>query len=739
MYPSIRPLSAKKLLLFAFFLSATTGFAQQLLPLKPGMAVATCASFFSPVAGSDFVIGVMDVRNPPANLRGQNWSPPMYHGPRDSWTSRNLGQVFGICLDEAGNIYTTATTCYGSGFAGIPLVGPAGPGGVYKLDGQTGEISTFASLPNSGPALGNICYDRDHDQFFVTNFEDGKLYRLSPTGTVLSAFDFYKPDDGTDGVAPLGERPWGVAVYANRVYYGVWWTDFLIPVQIRNNEVRSVGLDEHGEFLNDDRNEFDIQPIPGLAGASAVSDITFSSTGRMIVAERSMMSESSPLAHHSRVMEYDGVPGGWTYLQEFQIGNFDAGSGGHSNTAGGVDFGYGGYDSTGKESIGCDEAVWATGDALRFPGHNPDGGIDHVYGVARIPASGNTPGNVATTSHYIDLDGNLSQQAKTLIGDVEVLRYTCYPPDTLTYTCELDTAQLHAPRGAAYRWTPAEGLSCTTCPEPLAFPNSTTVYTVEVTDAHGAVTRFTRTVLATPTDIYRTDIGEPEIIEDRRISVPVLIAPDPASMGARRFIATITYPENFLLLENGVPPSLESLLKGTIAEGWTINVLEARSGFLRVECIAPPGFSHLSDSGTILRMEFRQLLADTSMQSPLSVAISFPDNGCVNVVEAADTIDYQICGLNGRLMEFARHKYFLNLAPSVVTDQTHLHFSLAFDSPTLIELFDVAGTRVAVLLDRDLSAGEFYLTWKPTLPSGVYYLRITSGSWSESRRLVIAR
>jgi len=36
----------------------------------------------------------------------------MYHGPGDSWTGANLGEVFGLTLDDLGNIYTTATTCY---------------------------------------------------------------------------------------------------------------------------------------------------------------------------------------------------------------------------------------------------------------------------------------------------------------------------------------------------------------------------------------------------------------------------------------------------------------------------------------------------------------------------------------------------------------------------------------------------------------------------------------------------
>lgn len=558
----------------------------------------------------------------------------------------------------------------------------------------------------------------------------------------MSTFDFYTPDNGADGISELGERAWGVGVYAGRVYYGVWWADFNRAVQLRGNEIRSVGIGDDGEFLSDDRNEFDVPSLGGIGGIAAISDIAFASDGRMVIAERSMRSDLAPIAHVSRVREYGGVPGNWTYVQDFQIGNLQMGNTNqHTNAAGGVDFGYGAYDATEAKSTECDEAIWATGDALRFPDFNPDGTFDYIYGIARMPASGNSPQNVASTSYYIDLDGNTTQSAKTLIGDVEILRYACYPPETQEYICGADSARLHAPRGASYRWTPADGLSCTDCREPLAFPDSTTVYTVEVTDARGATAHFKRTVLATPPPTYTISIGEPETEDEKNriVSVPVMIAPAPDLLAARQFIAVVTYPENFLLLENDAPPFLESLLNKTIAEGWKIKVIESRSGFFRAEFTAVPGAPNLHDSGVILRLEFRQLLADLKLHSPLSVNIEFPGTTCTRVLSIPDTINYEICGLNERLMEFVRYTYSLTVAPSRITNQAHIHFSLAFDGPTRIELFDVSGARVAVLLDRALSAGNFYLTWNSTLPSGVYYLRITSGDWSASQQVIVAK
>ncbi len=47
------------------------------------------------------------------------------------------------------------------------------------------------------------------------------------------------------------------------------------------------------------------------------------------------------------------------------------------------------------------------------------------------------------------------------------------------------SVQLSAAGGTTYNWTPSNGLSCTDCANPIATPNTTTIYTVTGTDASG--------------------------------------------------------------------------------------------------------------------------------------------------------------------------------------------------------------------------------------------------------------
>ena len=85
----------------------------------------------------------------------------------------------------------------------------AAGGIVYKIDGSTGQAFVFATLPqqvvtltnedcesldiatrtNSGVGLGKIVYDEINDQYFVSNIEDGRIYRISNNETINQLWD----------------------------------------------------------------------------------------------------------------------------------------------------------------------------------------------------------------------------------------------------------------------------------------------------------------------------------------------------------------------------------------------------------------------------------------------------------------------------------------------------------------------------------------------------------------------
>lgn len=372
------------------------------------LAVATC---YADGVNDIYVMGVMDVSgHASASTHPAEYMPPMYHHP--DWTRAKMGNIFGLTLDNAGNMYVTATSAYWN-----DVFGPAGPGGIYRVDGITGNVTTFASLPNDAtarPALGNITFDPTSNRFYVSNLEDGLIYELDNSGTVLATYDHGVTgrtsatlpaiaDDGTAGFTQIGRRIWGVEVHNGRLYYGVWWENFNNVSTTEANEIWSIPL---STFTTGPAQLEITMPIYQSNYSNPVADISFSPTGALLAAERGIYNDTGSMAHQARVLEFVVSGSSWVAsANTFDIGDIPAaGTNPNANSAGGVDYDYapGGW-------------VWATGDALRFmtPAPPPETGV--VYGLQGLPPTLGTIANSTIT----DLNG-FYWQDKNEIGDVEI-------------------------------------------------------------------------------------------------------------------------------------------------------------------------------------------------------------------------------------------------------------------------------------------------------------------------------
>jgi len=437
-----KPASMKKrnfiyLLLLVFISTKSLLYAQ---PLQLGQAVITKC----PKEGSLYYIEVLNTSNvSSAPLLSNNWSVSKYYNA--SWDI-TFGQVFGIALDEAAqpNIYITATNLY----TGFPFVS-GGLGAIYKMDGNTWNPSLLATLPvtagagsdGSNSSLGNIAYDKWNNQLFVTNREDGKIYRIDPnTGTILSSYDPINPDDGVAGLCPKGERPWGIGVSKDskgniKVFYSIYFGN-VGAGGVALNKIYSATLDVAGDFISG--SELQEISLEALGSDIEISDIEFSSNGDLLIAERDKYSNNISL-HKTRVMKYYGTSQAWSIPQNYFIGNYSLAE----NAAGGCDFGYSRSEAEGEILSGCDSLVWASGNALT--GNT----TDYVYGLAGIPITGNSnnpldPNYAGATSIYADYDDTIFSptSSKGLFGDVDIYREACPDYESL---CELIGADFFDP------------------------------------------------------------------------------------------------------------------------------------------------------------------------------------------------------------------------------------------------------------------------------------------------------
>lgn len=417
----------------ALFLAAATGVvtlcplpqAKAQFPLQPNEAVATFASFAN---SSSYVVGVYDIRDPDCNGVPvptctdasqtppciTNWPAPQYNNEMpnptnnaaDVWNVANLGAIFGVELDDepSPNIYVSSTSLFS---ASSPS------GNVMKIDGTTGAISLFATLPNSGQGLGNLTYDRRTRQFYVTDHEDGKIYRLDYSGAIIDSFDPFGADDGTSGFAPLGERLWAIEVHPieGRLYFGRWEEDGGAPGT--PNSIWSVDLAADGSFAGAEMLEVTIPPVSGSCTTThPAADLAFSSAGNMLIGTRGMSTDTLTLPHASTDLQYAGGHLAWALTTQFDVGLFISGCG-RANSAGGVDY----ADCVPNDACNPGELAVFMSDAIDL---NPN----NIYGLQITPVATGS----LLDSYFIDLDNDTTSQDKTALGDVDVVRFCSQPP-----------------------------------------------------------------------------------------------------------------------------------------------------------------------------------------------------------------------------------------------------------------------------------------------------------------------
>lgn len=392
---------------------------------------------------------------------GKNWLAPMFSNDvpnplaPDAWTYANLGPVFAIAVDDAAapNIFVAATSAYGS----FPY-GPGGGGAVYKLEGCDGGIDPWIvtgppaindnKLPNtSGVGLGDICFDRVHQQFFVSNLDDGIIYCFKDAGTkakLIASFDPFG-SNLVAGLPPLGDRIWGLHVYddpytqsgafGKLLIFSVWlrdtkhtttpWPVWLLPFlpsgppPPANNALFSVQLSPTGAILPATLKLLRIMPYLSATTtySNPVSDIT-SCTRYLLTAEKTMWGTGIPgvlgHSHEARTLRFQlssGVP----LIDVYRVG--DIGGSGYVDGAG----------SAGGVAVDQLGLVWSSGDAIQLPGWTLPSTSDFVYGLQRFPWKGNSmlPANTwSSITKMIDLDKDVSGYDKTQPGDVEVFPRT---------------------------------------------------------------------------------------------------------------------------------------------------------------------------------------------------------------------------------------------------------------------------------------------------------------------------
>jgi hypothetical protein len=75
--------------------------------------------------------------------------------------------------------------------------------------------------------------------------------------------------------------------------------------------------------------------------------------------------------------------------------------------------------------------------------------------------------------------------------------------------------------------------------------------------------------------------------------------------------------------------------------------------------------------------------------------------------------------------------------PNPANEATTISFVLKTKAPVNISLFNISGKKIKELVNDDLTEGIHSLEFKKgSLPSGVYFYKMVSGNFSQTRKII---
>jgi len=178
-----------------------------------------------------------------------------------------------------------------------------------------------------------------------------------------------------------------------------------------------------------------------------------------------------------------------------------------------------------------------------------------------------------------------------------------------------------------------------------------------------------------------------------------------------------------------VPASWEVTLIDRTA-GVPVDLREQSSyEFARREAAASPSISREDDSGQAVPLARRRSTSSDSSETRADrrarFALRIAPAGAVGTDRAPEPPEAFALAGN---------------APNPFRQATTIRYELPRAAEVRLAVYDALGRRVRVLVDRKQEAGRKQIRFEAKeLPAGVYFYRITAGSFSETRRLVVAR
>jgi gliding motility-associated-like protein len=125
---------------------------------------------------------------------------------------------------------------------------------------------------------------------------------------------------------------------------------------------------------------------------------------------------------------------------------------------------------------------------------NASGGTTYIWSTGATSSAITINPSVSGTYSVIISNGPCGSKDSVQVNVDPLPTGNACCSTTITIGSDTVLSVIPVVKGSTYDWTPGAGLSCTTCPNPIASPSVTTTYYVTITDSNGCIKKDTVTI-----------------------------------------------------------------------------------------------------------------------------------------------------------------------------------------------------------------------------------------------------
>jgi hypothetical protein len=237
--------------------------------------------------------------------------------------------------------------------------------------------------------------------------------------------------------------------------------------------------------------------------------------------------------------------------------------------------------------------------------------------------------------------------------------------------------------------------------------------------------------------------------------LPEGCGPNHEVVGDESFVYTIRFenvgpgPAHDISIDDQLDPDLDLSTLHVIASSHGVTGVQLNPGnkaLVRMDGIELPGtFGLQNNKGyVILGVDPLPGLADgTVIQSQAAITFDFNDPVITNVI--SNTIKANPCPVTDVDGPKPLSNYLGAVHPNPFNPATSIDFGLAVTQRVTIAIYNVRGELVRTLLSEDRPAGQYSVVWDgrnesgDIVASGVYLSRMTAGSFSDVKKMVMLK